>query len=71
MGKYDLEIWCVSNKGVRPGTFTIGKKYITQVEDLQVFVIGDNGTEYDWSLIKDLFTTKDKHRDNQLDKLGI
>ena len=70
MNTLDLEVWCISNRGARPGVFTPGKKYTVEVDDvLQVFIVGDNGTEYDWSVVKDLFITKGEWRARQLERL--
>lgn len=90
MSRIDLEVYCISDKGVRPGTFIPGNKYIIRdwllpseknksvfvMGELsfnvsQAFIVGDNGVEYDWVVVKDLFITKEEHRDTQLDKLGL
>jgi hypothetical protein len=61
---------CIDTKGTRPGEFTIGKKYTIQTDDvLQVFVIGDFGAEYEWSVVKDLFIGLDEWREKQLNRL--
>lgn len=66
-------VTCLSNNGIRPGELTPGRTYKILVDDVYlVYIKGDNGTEYEWDVVKNLFTEPvglKEWRDKQLNKI--